>query len=108
MKKNKNSHGNKAPHKQPGFSGYTMAELKYQRALVALKKEYLKEDILYQTADIKRRIPFLNRKKKTEKKSSGLFGKMMKGLDYSDYIMLGAKGFGIIKKAGSLFRKKKK
>ena len=104
MKKNKERKSIKAPHKEPGFSGYKMSELKYQRALVALKKEYIKENILYQTSDIKSRIPFLNRKKKSEKRGPGLLGKMLKGLDYSDYIMLGAKGFQIFKK----FRKKKK
>lgn len=90
------------------FKGYTLDELRYQRALLLLKKEFLKEKALKETKVIKDHIPVLNGKSPLNSISpSGLVGRVMKGLNYADYLMLGFALFNSGKKIFSLFRKKK-
>lgn len=95
-----------ADHKDEEFKGYTIEELRYQRALIALKKEFMKEKALKQTNEIRDQIPLLNGKMPSGKTySSGLLGKIMRGLDLADYLMLGFQGIRIVKKLGGIFRK---
>lgn len=91
------------------FKGYTLEELKYQRALLLLKREFLKEKALEDVNDIKKRIPVFNGKSPLDSISpSGLLSRVAKGLNYADYLMLGFSVFNAGRKVFSLFRKKKK
>lgn len=92
------------------FKGYTLEELKYQRALIALRKEFCKAQVL-QTIDSLR-------PKRKDNSDSSMFGskfglirtigsKLFSNLNTLDYIMLGMSAFGTAKKAYSLFRHKK-
>lgn len=102
-KKNKKE----SDHLEDDFKGYTMEELRYQRALLALKKEYVKEKALHSTMEIKEQIPILNGNSPAfSLKSHGLAGKILRGLDFADYIVLGMQGIKIGKKIGSFFKKK--
>ena len=91
------------------FKGYTLDELRYQRALVLLKREFLKEKAMEEVKEVKSRIPVLNGKSPLDTMSpSGILGSVVKGLNYADYLMLGFSLFNAGRKVFSLFRKKKK
>lgn len=105
MEKKEKGSGN--PQAVPEFKGYTMEELRYQRALLMVKKEIMKERALEQTERIKKDIPVVNGKMPLAKGSGGgLLSKMMKGLDLADYLLLGFQVVRIGKKVGSIFRKR--
>lgn len=109
MMKDTKAHNGDGADMMKEFKGYTMEELKYQRALTLVKKEFLKEKALRQTMAIKDRLPVVNGSSPLSGiKPSGMVGKLVKGLDFADYIMLGIQAVKIGKKVGSLFRKKKK
>ena len=57
-----------ALHKQEGFKGYGIEQLKYQRALLALQKEFAKEKLLRDASDIRKSLPFSGSKKKKNAK----------------------------------------
>ena len=89
------------------FKGYTMEELKYQRALLLIKREFLREKALRETKKIKSQIPLLNGQSGLSSfPVNGIMGKMMKGLGFADYLVLGIQAVKIGKKIGSLFRRK--
>ena len=92
------------------FKGYTMEELKYQRAMMALKVEFSKEQLMASLRS------FHPSNAKTAKGSGlvsklGLAGrltsKFFSGLNTLDYVMMGMSLFGTAKKAYGLFIKKK-
>lgn len=109
MKSKKTDRKNRESHYSDGeFKGYTIDELRYQRALVALKKEFLKERVIKNTDNIKSQIPIVNGKMPISKgTSNGIFGKIMKGLDFADYLIIGMQAIKIGKKIGKIFKKKK-
>lgn len=92
------------------FGGYTLEDLKYQRAMMALRKEFAKSKLL-QSLDAMRP----NAKPKGHESNFGskfalartLGGKLFGSLNTLDYVMLGMSLFGTAKKAYSLFRRKK-
>ncbi len=92
------------------FNGYTIEELRYQRALVALQKEFCKSKVLHKVERVK------NRKLIGDDSSSGskLFkvgsvaSKLMRGLSYIDYAMIGMSLFGSGKKIYKFLKGKKK
>ena len=91
------------------FKGYTLEELRYQRALLLLKREFLKEKALKETKAIKERIPVINGKSPLSNVSPlNLAGRVVRGLNYADYLMLGFSVFNVGKKVFSLFKKRKK
>lgn len=103
--------GNQAPEvpQEEDFKGYTLNELRYQRALIMLKREFLKEKAIKQTEDLRKRIPIVNGKPPLSGVSTqGLMGRVIKGLNYADYLMLGFSIFGAGRKVLSLFKRKKK
>lgn len=92
------------------FKGYTLDELRYQRALLMIKKEFLKERAMHNVEAIKSHIPLVNGKNPIGHSSSsnGILGKIMKGLDFADYLVLGMQVVKIGKKIGRVFKRKKK
>lgn len=89
------------------FKGYSMDELKYQRALLLIKREFLREKVLKNTKKIKDNIPLLNGQSAFGSITpKGVVGKLIRGLDFADYLMLGFQALRISKKVGSIFRKK--
>lgn len=111
MKKEKETAaaGASAAPVEEDFKGYTLEELRYQRALLLLKREFLKEKAVKETKAVKARIPMLNGKSPLASMSpQGILGRVAKGLNYADYLMLGFSIFSAGRKMFSLFRKKKK
>lgn len=94
---------------QAEFEGFTIEEIRHRRALLAVRKEFAKARIFEQVDAIKERNPFAADSKL---KAAGRLGsiplKLVKGLNYTDYILLGVSAFGTAKKIFSLFRKKNK
>ena len=91
------------------FEGYTLDEIRHQRALTAVRKEFAKAKMVEQLDGLKDRNPFAS--DGTLKAASRLGSipmKIVRGLNYTDYIMLGISAFSTVKKVFSLFRKKKK
>lgn len=95
---------------EPTFKGYTIEELRYQRALVTLQKEFCKSKLERNINTLKKTNPL----SPTTAASSlpGKFGvvatKLLSGLNYLDYAMLGFSLFGSAKKVYSFFHRKKK
>lgn len=88
------------------FKGYTMDELRYQRALLLIKREFLREKALQETKKIKDQIPIVNGKSGFEGISTkGVIGKIVNGLSFADYILLGFQAMKIGKKALRLFKR---
>lgn len=95
---------------QSAFKGYTIEELRYQRALVALQKEFCATKIRRNLGNLQKSNPL-----KASSSSSllpGKFGsvvpKLLSGLNYLDYALIGFSVFGTLRKITSIFRKKKK
>lgn len=93
-----------------GFRGYTLEELRYQRALVALKKDFSQTKLLRNLDGVKK-SNFLS-PQRVASSIPGRFGsvasKVFSGLNYLDYAMLGFSVFSSIRKVLSFFHKKKK
>ena len=104
MKKKDKEKKTDIKHSDLHFSGYTMEELRYQIAMVSIKKEFLKERAMESTEAIKKQfnshVPFRGLGPR------GLFGKVMKGLDVVDYIMIGYQGLRAFRRIGSIFRRR--
>ena len=70
------------------FKGYTLEELRYNRAMMALKAEFCKEKMLadLQAAKSQTILGKLQRGEGTGLFKSGVLGKMARSLNYVDYI----------------------
>lgn len=89
--------------------GLTISEIRYQRALVALQKEFCKEKIGYSVRNLKNTSPFS--KDYASKSHFGRFGaiagKLISGVNYLDYAVIGFTVFSNVRKIISFFKKKK-
>lgn len=93
----------------PQFNGFTLDEIRHQRALIAVKKEFAKAKILEQVDTLKDRNPFApDGSLKAATRLGSLPMKIMRGLNYTDYIMMGISAIGTVRKVFSFFKKKKK
>lgn len=96
------------PEDATEFEGLTLDEIRHLKALVAVRKEFAKARIFEQATAIKSRNPFAaDGKMKAAARIGSLPLKLVKGLNYTDYILLGVSVFGTAKKIFSLFRKRK-
>lgn len=96
-----------APHKKDSFKGYSMEDLRYQRALVAMRKEFCKSKIAH-TAHRIRKQGFFGRSGNTSRMAhaGSLASKVISGLSYLDYVMIGMSVFGTGRKIYKFFHKK--
>ena len=91
------------------FGGYTLDEIRHRRALVAVRKEFAKVKIFEQLDGLKDRNPFApDGTLKAAARLGSIPMKIVRGLNYTDYVMMGISAFGTVKKIFSFFRKKKK
>lgn len=90
------------------FEGYTLDQIRHHRALIAVKKEFVKAKIAEDLEKAKDFNPFAA---DSSLKAAARLGtiplKIVKGLNYTDYIMLGFSAFGTARKVFSFFRKRK-
>lgn len=101
-------HQEEAPHKKDSFKGYSIEELRYQRALIALRKEFSKSKIIHNANRI-RKQGFFGRNGTTSRVThvGNLASKVISGLGYLDYVMIGMSLFGTGRKVYKFFRGKK-
>ncbi len=91
------------------FDGYTLDEIRHQRALIAVRKEFAKAKILQQVDALKERNPFApDGTLKAATRLGNIPTKIVRGLNYTDYIMMGFSAIGTVRKVLSFFKKKKK
>lgn len=89
------------------FKGYTIEEIRFQRALVAMEAEFCKNKCERSWNNIKKANPLAPSKSSFTGKAGSIALKLINGLNYMDYIMLGISLFGGAKKVFSLFHRKK-
>ena len=91
------------------FKGYTIEEIRFQRALVAMEAEFCKTKILKNWENIQNSNPLMpGNKNNFTSKAGSLALKMFNGLNYLDYFLLGLSLFKGSKKVFSFFRGLKK
>ena len=90
------------------FKGFTLEELRYHRALTELKKEFSKAKMSDTAHKIQKRNPFAGGNSSSALgKAGGIAGKLLTGMSYVDYAMIGFQVFNTGRKIFSFFRKKK-
>ncbi len=97
------------PNPRP-VKGLTISEIRYQRALVALQKEFCKEKIGVSVRKLKNASPFsknFNSKKVPAGRIGALAGKLISGMNYLDYAVIGFSAFSNVRKILGFFKKKK-
>lgn len=92
------------------FSGYTLEEIKYQRALTAMQLDFCKTKILKSFSNLQKVNPLspTSAASNLPGKASSVILKLLNGLNYLDYAVLGFTIFGSLRKFISFFKKKKK
>lgn len=93
------------------FKGFTLEEIRYQRALVALQKEFCKTKITRNLHNLQKSNPLTNAAASANSlpgKMGAVAGKLITGFNYLDYIMIGFSLFGSIRKVMRFFHRKKK
>ena len=93
------------------FKGYTLEEIRYQRALVTLQKEFCKTKLNRNLHNLQKANPFSSDASTSSSipgKIGMVAGKLMTGLNYLDYAMIGFSLFGTVRKVLSFFHRKKK
>ncbi|MCH5228463.1 MAG: hypothetical protein J1F12_00530 [Muribaculaceae bacterium] len=93
-----------------GFKGYTIEEIRFQRALVSMEAEFSKAKALKSWGNIQALNPFMPGPNKSSLpgKAGTVALKLINGLNYLDYALLGLSAFKGAKKIYSFFRGKKK
>lgn len=105
--KEKVAHDIAAPEKE--FKGYTIEEIRFQRALVAMEADFCKTKIFKSLDNIKDANPFMpGNKTSIPGKAGAIALKMINGLNYLDYVLLGVSLFKGSKKVISFLKGRKK
>ena len=105
--------GNKLPEESKSdFKGYTMEELRYQRALLALRKEFSKSKVTKAVDSIRRPQRNSGNDGTTAKlaRIGSLAGKVFSNLNLLDYVLVGlsvaGSGRKVAKLIGSMRKRK--
>ena len=91
------------------FKGYTLEELRYQRALIALKKDFSQAKLMRSLDTVQKANPLsaTNRISSLNSKFGGVASRIFSGLNYLDYAMMGFSFFNSVRKVYGFFHKKK-
>ncbi len=93
---------------KPKFKGYTLDDLRYRRAVVALQKEFAREKIMEDLDRIRHWNPLAPDNKGGKlSKAGNLARKLIGGLNYLDYAMIGFSLFSSARKMIGFFKPKK-
>lgn len=94
---------------KPAFAGYNMNDLRYRRAVVALQKEFARQKIYEDVDRIKHWNPLSPDSKSGKLSNAGkLARKLIGGMNYLDYAMIGFSLFSSTRKLLGFFRPGKK
>lgn len=87
------------------FKGYTIEEIRFQRALLAMEADFCKTKMHRSWENIQHLNPLMpGNKTSMAGKAGALALRMVNGLNYMDYILLGLSVFKGTKKIFSFFR----
>ena len=87
------------------FKGYTIEEIRFHRALVAMEADFCKTKMQKGWNNLQKSNPFSPSSGSTlPVKAGSIAMKLVKGLNYADYIMLGISLFSGARKVMSLFK----
>lgn len=109
QKENGKTRQNPEDQDRISFKGYTIEELRYQRALTALRKEHAKEKL---EATLNRLNP---RSRRDEPKgmsgkalmlAGNVASKVFSNLTVLDYVLMGFSAFGTVRKGIKFFKRK--
>lgn len=107
--KEKKISGKKIAEEVIPFKGYTMEELRYQRAMMALRKEFCKAKVLESVQNIRPGGKARRSGSTTPSKFATvthLASKLFSNLNTLDYILMGMSLFGTVKKGYKLIKGK--
>ena len=90
--------------------GLTISDIRRRRAVVLLQKEYCKEKMQFNLLKLKNTSPFSKGyqggKGKGKSKPVAILQKVVGGMNYLDYALIGFSIFGQVRKLFKFFRKK--
>ncbi len=88
----------------------TLDEINHQRALLAVRKEFYKDKILGDIAQIRSKMPFSDggAPRAGLRTMGGIASRVVSGLGYLDYVLLGVSAFNAIRKVTGFFRRHKR
>ena len=90
------------------FKGYTIEEIRFHRALVAMEADFCKTKILKSINNLQKFNPLTANTTSLPGKAGSIALKLINGLNYMDYIMLGWSLFNGGRKVFSFFKGRKK
>lgn len=92
------------------FKGYTIEEIRFHRALVAMEADFCKTKILRSWMNLQKLNPLSGGggPSSLPGKAGSIALKLVNGLSYMDYVMLGWSVFSGARKVFSFFKGKKK
>lgn len=91
------------------FKGYTIEEIRFQRALVAMEAEFCKTKLTKSLHNLQRLNPLSTSSGSSLPGKAGSIAlRLLNGLNYMDYILLGWSAFSGVRKIFSLFKGRKK
>lgn len=91
------------------IKGLTIREIRHRRALVLLQKEFCKEKISYSALKLKNSSPFsrnYNGRSRRMGRFPAIIGKLVGGMNYLDYAVIGFSVFNNVRKVFSLFKRR--
>ena len=100
----------KIMNQKENFKGYTLEEIKYRRALLAMKAEFSKTKAIKAYYNLTKYNPLSPSSSASSLtgKAGAVAMKLINGLNYLDYAVIGFSVFSSLKKIASIFKKKKK
>ena len=91
------------------FKGYTIEEIRFQRALVAMEVDFCKSKILRNWNNLQKSNPLSPASNSSITGKAGSVAlKLLNGLNYMDYFLIGLSIFNGSRKFLSLFKRRKK
>ena len=91
------------------FKGYTIEEIRFQRALIAMEADFCKSKALRSWDNIVKANPLSPSSNSSFKgKAGSLALKLLNGLNYMDYFLLGLSVFNGSRKVLSFFKRKRR
>ncbi len=88
----------------------TLDEINHQRALLAIRKEFCKDKILADLYQLRGKMPFTDggAPRAGLRTVGNIASRVMSGLGYLDYVLLGVSAFNAVRKVTGLFRRRKR
>lgn len=96
-----------APHQKKAFHGYTIEELRVQRALADVRREYVKEKLESNFTNLIAN-PLSREDESRSSLAWSIGGKLLNLFSYTDYIALGVNLFNGGRKLVGMFKHRKK